>query len=296
MDRIRPNCKLFVMKTKLIGKILLADESPTIYHIHIPKCGGTSISSFFNEITDGTQSVWLDRFEHAPEIIKQFVLFNCRTANPTTADYDRYLINFQRQTNLNLALAKIWSIYVNEVKPLYIHNPFSRYIHVKKLGSTVLFPVKSTFERYISYLMHFEKFNDYDLNYLSPLEHSRYFEIMNWPVEKLIDLTLLENSKSFNEFSFNEISQTLTKVMNSLEKPNTFQNQVRFLRKNAIRVDQINDFLNKQAVHSGVTLKVLNSGKVNSRFRTLSMGDLNKKSLKILIESPDERLYSEFLS
>jgi hypothetical protein len=284
------------MKTKQIGMILSADENQTIYHIHIPKCGGTSIASFFNEITDRTQSVWLDRFDHAPELIKQFVLFNSRTANQTTADYDRYLIKFQRQTNLNQALAKIWSTHVSEVNPLYIHNPFSRYIHVKKLGSNVLFPVKSTFERYISYLMHFEKFDESDLNYLTPLERLRYFQITNWPVEKLIDFTILENRDSFNEFSFNEISQTLTKVMNSIEKPNTFQNQVRFLRKNAIRVDQINGFLNKQAVHSGVTVKVLNSGKVDSRFRTLLMGDLNKKSLKLLIESPDERLYSEFLS
>jgi hypothetical protein len=284
------------MNTKRqIGKIVSPNENQTFYHIHIPKCGGTSIASFFNEITDKTQSIWLDRYEHAPDIVKEFVLFNSRNGSQTTADYDRWLIRFQRQTNLNLALARIWSTHINEVKPFYIHNPFSRYIHVESLGSTFLFPIKSTFERYISYLMHFEKFNENDLNYLTPTERLRYFQIMNWPLEKLIDFSVLDNCNSFNEFSFSEISQTLTKLMNSIEKPNTFKNQVRFLRKNAIRIDQINAFLKDEVAHSGISLNVLNSGRADSRFRKLLLDDLNKRSRKILDECPDERLYNEFL-
>ena len=290
-------CTLSPIMSKEVGtKNHSTFKGTTFYHVHIPKCGGTSISTFFNEITNNSQSVWLDRFEHAPNIVKRFILSNLEKVPMTAADYDRYLIRYLRETNLNDALEKVWSCHVNELGPTYVHNPFSRHLHIEYPNSVFLFPIKSTFERYISYLMHFEKFSENDLMYLTPREHLRFDQIRNWPVEKLIDFTYSENIESFHEFSFCEIDETLTRVMNSRQKSNTFKNKASFLKKTAIKVDQISAFLNEQAIHSNISVKVLNSGKLKSRFRELTTGDLSEKSLKFLGDSPDERLWNEFSS
>jgi hypothetical protein len=281
---------------QISSRIRSIAQEATFYHVHIPKCGGTSIAAFFNEITKSSQSIWLDRFEHAPNIIRQFILSNSKNIPMTEADCDRSLIRFQRETNVNNALAKIWSRHVNEKKPKYVHNPFSKYMHIEYSNSVFLFPVKSTFERYISYLKHFEKFNDNDLMYLTPREHVRLDQIRNWPVEKLIDFTYSENCEPFNEFSFSEIDDTIINIMKSIKELDSFVNKVSFLKKNAIKVDEINSFLNDQAIQSNVPLKVLNSGKSDSRFRGLSRGDLNKKSSKFLDMTPDEQLWNEFSS
>jgi len=168
---------------------------PPIQHVHVPKCGGTSVQTFFCRAFPLDAMLWMDRVRDAPQRTRIAMLAQCQ-GNEISAN--RLLIHSMNTQYGPLRRRWMRKGFEQEVRKraqksrlVYVHNPYGYRCLIGGKATRPVVVVRDPWERYVSCLKHMERLTEADMTVAQPYEQQLWKQVLTWDVE---DLALRQDS------------------------------------------------------------------------------------------------------
>lgn len=166
-----------------------------IQHVHVPKCGGTTIQAFFCRGFLLEEMLWMDRVRDAPKQTRRAMLGQCQGDEIKA---NRLLISAMGTEYGPLRRRWMRKGYEQEVRKraqkarlVYVHNPYGYRCLIGGKATRPVVVVRDPWERYVSCLKHMERLTEADMTVAQPHELKLWKQVLTWDVE---DLALRQDS------------------------------------------------------------------------------------------------------
>ena len=269
---------------------------PAIQHLHVEKCGGTTLQHFFLRAFPRDTSMWMDRVCDAPIALRAVFL---KAANGDQEEADRKLsasIRFSRSCLHNWVRSAMFLQELrrrDRVRPIvYIHNPYHDRCILQSDRSRPLLVVRNPLDRYLSHLKHVERYSGADLKCGRPLDRAIHSQVMKWDFEKLAYAkdSLLPLSK---------YSNTYLPIIKAVARRKGLASMVTTINKTiatiCLPIYSVAGFLESICQHEGIDQDLAqtrsNCAQINSRFNGIGESELTPKQRDLLRASGDYRVY-----